>query len=156
MYNPLLQCFHEFSYYHPVEQDATMELLDPGTSNEIAAQHEAHNIFVHRKSKLIPAQVSILHTLYEPLQYPILFPHGVGGWGDTYQQPQNGHWTQIVTECSRARSVKVRQYSHCMSLSRIVKRSVRKVMEELHLANFSSCGRVYRVKTKVCLVVNVY
>ena len=55
MYNPLLQCFHEFSYYHPVEQDATIELLDPGTSNEIAAvfhidsgaQHEACNIFVH-------------------------------------------------------------------------------------------------------------
>ena len=92
LYNPLLQQFHDFSHYHPLEEDASMGLLDPGMSNEIApvfhidsgAQHEAHNIFVHRKSELIPTQASILHTLYKPLQYPILFPHGVGGWGDTY------------------------------------------------------------------------
>jgi len=80
-----------------------MELLDSGSSNEIAAiyhidtgtQHEAQNIFVHCWSELKPTRVSILNTLYEPLQYPILFPHGVGGWGDVLYLPQNGHWTQI-------------------------------------------------------------
>ena len=66
------------------EEDATMEILDPSTSNEIAAvfhidggaQHEAWSIFVHWRSELTPSWISILHTLYEALQYPILIPHG--------------------------------------------------------------------------------
>ena len=53
--NPPLHRFYEFAHYHPADEDVTMEPLDPGSSNEIAAiyhidtgtQHEAQNIFVH-------------------------------------------------------------------------------------------------------------
>src|SRR5258708_4098479 len=49
VHNPLLHCFYEFANFHMAEEDVTMEILDPSTSNEIAAvfhidggaQHEA-------------------------------------------------------------------------------------------------------------------
>ena len=91
-----------------------------------------------------------LHHAKEPFWFDLVHnylhsPMGVSFYMDIF-----------VMECSQARSIKARQYSHCMSLSRFVKRSVRKVMLELHLANSSSCGKINRVETIAHLVVKVY
>ena len=80
-----------------------MKILDPGATNEIAAiynvgsgaTHEPQCLYVHHWHDAIPTPVSILNPLYEPLQYPILFPHGIGGWGDIYHHHDHGHWSQI-------------------------------------------------------------
>ena len=61
-----------------------------------------------------------------------------------------------VTGCYQAGSVRVSCYSHCVSLSVLDKSLVRKVMQELHLANSGHGGRAKRVKSKVHIVVNVY
>lgn len=66
-----------------------LELFTPTAAGEVAALVHANNIQrVHPRSILIyrqhqtrPTVINILNPLYEPLQYPLFFPHGTPGWG---------------------------------------------------------------------------
>ena len=48
-------------------------------------------LYVQRAADATPSRISILHPLYEPLQYPLLFPHGTLGWGKRSMPA----WSQI-------------------------------------------------------------
>jgi hypothetical protein len=48
-----------------------------------------------RKGGLQPRFVPILSCQYEPLQYPLLFPHGTPGWGVLESSQKNLPCTQI-------------------------------------------------------------
>ena len=67
----------------------TIALDQPTAGGEIAAIIETRNlqtieprrILYFRQSDEQPRFMSILSHQYEPMQYPILFPHGTAGWG---------------------------------------------------------------------------
>lgn len=69
--------------------DATLELLDDTSSADFAAVIHASNstrvqprsILIWNKTDNDPTFVPIFNRHYEPLQYPLLFPHGTPGWG---------------------------------------------------------------------------
>lgn len=66
-----------------------VELSVPPVGGEIAAiintdglRHVSpRKVVFFRRGGLQPRFVPILSCLYEPLQYPLLFPHGIRGWG---------------------------------------------------------------------------
>ncbi|KAF7113861.1 hypothetical protein CNMCM5793_004916 [Aspergillus hiratsukae] len=66
-----------------------VELSVPSAGGEIAAiintdslRHVSpRQVVFFRRGGLQPRFVPILSCLYEPLQYPLLFPHGTRGWG---------------------------------------------------------------------------
>ena len=102
--NYLFHAYENFARYRPHEPQAHMELslADPGHGNEVAAlyhvgsapQPSPRSLYVQRTSvdngpKGI--RIPILHPLYEPLQYPLLFPEGTRGWGSDMRAQK---WTQ--------------------------------------------------------------
>jgi hypothetical protein len=87
--NPFIQ--HLRASFQPNHlQHMALELYTPSTSSggEIAAIIHGNNLHqVHPRSVLIqqngnptPQKIDILSPLYEPLQFPIFFPHGTPGW----------------------------------------------------------------------------
>lgn len=80
-----LRRFHE----HPSEATTRLELSDVSTGGDFAAIMHANNstqvrprsILIWRNSESEPTFVPIFSRHYEPLQYPLLFPHGTLGWG---------------------------------------------------------------------------
>jgi hypothetical protein len=66
-----------------------VELRIPPAGGEIAAvvntdnlrQVQPRQVVFFRKGGLPPRFVPVLSCQYEPLQYPLLFPHGTPGWG---------------------------------------------------------------------------
>lgn len=67
---------------------AFIELQENTSTGEVAAIMHANNIvniqprsiIIWRNSDIAPKFVNILSSQYEPLQYPLLFPHGTPGW----------------------------------------------------------------------------
>ncbi|CAG8840893.1 36230_t:CDS:1, partial [Racocetra persica] len=65
-----------------------LELRENTSTGEIAAIIHANNtvnlsprsIIIWRQSDTAPKFINILSSQYEPLQYPLLFPHGTPGW----------------------------------------------------------------------------
>lgn len=94
--NPYVRNLQQF---HHVSNDSThvLELRDTSSNGDFAAiMHAANSTTIHPRSVLIwrnsdeqPSFVSILTPLYEPLQYPVLFPHGTRGWGLTANDPEH-------------------------------------------------------------------
>lgn len=97
----LVACFREFlnrvnPYIHQLRasfdptnvQHLSIELHQPTSSGEVAAVihgnnlHQVHprNILIQQNGQPAPQRIDILSPFYEPLQYPILFPHGTLGW----------------------------------------------------------------------------
>ena len=84
---------HSLQQFHSVSDDATtaLELPDTSSNGDFAAVMHAANstnikprsILIWHNSKRQPSFISILTRHYEPLQYPLLFPHGTLGWGLT-------------------------------------------------------------------------
>jgi hypothetical protein len=101
--NPLYHAYRSFADYRREEQHAYMELelADAGSGHEIAALYHVGNspmpsprkVYIQRASDITPARINILHPLYEPLQYPLLFPHGTEGWG-IHLKESDPRWTQ--------------------------------------------------------------
>jgi len=69
-----------------------LSLADPGRGDEIAALYyvgsapapSPRTLYVQRSREPDGPRgirIPILHALYEPLQYPLLFPSGTRGWG---------------------------------------------------------------------------
>ena len=81
----------------PESEPCALELSDIGQNGDFAAILHAsnstsitpHAIVVWRHSKNEPTFVPIYSRHYEPLQYPVLFPHGTAGWGLT-ETPNGG------------------------------------------------------------------
>jgi Helitron helicase-like domain at N-terminus len=88
-HNMLYHVYQQFSEFESESEDAYIELADPGSGNEIAALFHLGNapyptprsLYVQRASDASPIPVPILNSLYEPMQYPLLFPHATPGWG---------------------------------------------------------------------------
>jgi Helitron helicase-like domain at N-terminus len=80
-----LQQFHEI----PDTVSTSLELSDFSSGGDFAAiMHAANSTTVTPRSILIrknidiaPTFIPIFNRHYEPLQYPVLFPHGSPGWG---------------------------------------------------------------------------
>jgi len=79
-----------------------LSLADPGHGDEIAAMYavgsapapSSRTLYVQCASLDNEPRalcIPILHALYEPLEYPLLFPQGTRGWGID-MIPQG--WTQ--------------------------------------------------------------
>lgn len=81
----------------PSETTSALEIFDASSNGDFAAIMHAANtttirprsILIWRNSEERPAFVSILTRHYEPLQYPILFPHGTRGWGLSAPDPSH-------------------------------------------------------------------
>jgi hypothetical protein len=75
----------------PEPTPCALELADVGQNGDFAAiLHAANSTAVNPRSIVIwrnrdeqPTFVPIFSRHYEPLQYPLLFPHGTAGWGLT-------------------------------------------------------------------------
>ncbi|KAF8290485.1 hypothetical protein DL93DRAFT_2092057, partial [Clavulina sp. PMI_390] len=103
-HNYLYHAYERFATYEPGQTQAHMELslADPGRGDEIAALYHLgsaptpspRSLYVQRSRDVDGPKglrIPILHPLYEPLQYPLLFPAGTRGWGlDMHEQG----WTQ--------------------------------------------------------------
>jgi hypothetical protein len=73
----------------PAEMSTVLEISDFSSDGDFAAVlHPANSTTVRPRTILIwhdnarqPSFVPIFSRHYEPLQYPLLFPHGTPGWG---------------------------------------------------------------------------
>ena len=91
----------------PESEPCALELTDVGQNGDFAAILHASNstsitpraIVVWRHSEAEPSFVPIYSRHYEPLQYPLLFPHGTPGWGLT--ETANGQLRNTVTLTQR-------------------------------------------------------
>ena len=89
--NPYVHHLYRFSttWNDNPEAVTTLELADIAPSRDFAAiMHANNSVTVHPRSILIwhnsdddPSFIPIFSRHYEPLQYPLLFPHGTLGWG---------------------------------------------------------------------------
>ncbi|KLO16110.1 hypothetical protein SCHPADRAFT_229625 [Schizopora paradoxa] len=96
--NPYVHHLRNFSNV-PGDSSVALELQDHTATGEFAAiLHTANTvdlqprkILIWRNSKEQPTFIPITSRHYEPLQYPVLFPHGSPGWGlpSTYTGPSN-------------------------------------------------------------------
>jgi hypothetical protein len=68
------------------------DFADANNSTEVNTQH----ILIWQKSDTDLTFVPIFSQHYEPLQYPVLCPHGTAGWGLTDDEDQNGYPQQTV------------------------------------------------------------
>jgi hypothetical protein len=79
------------------ERPSALEIRDVSSNGDFAAIMHAANstavrprsILIWRNSERQPSFVSIFTRHYEPLQYPLLFPHGNQGWGLTANDQNN-------------------------------------------------------------------
>ena len=94
LWNYLYHAYESFACYKPHEQQVHMELslADPDHGDEVATLYHVgsapwpspHCLCVQRTSldnEPKGIRIPILHALYEPLQYLLLFPQGMRGWG---------------------------------------------------------------------------
>lgn len=99
--NPYLTQLRRFSTL-PSEQPTALELSDVSSHGDFAAVlHAANSTAIDRRSIVIwrnrdaqPTFVPIYSRHYEPLQYPVLFPHGSPGWG--LKHTATGHLTNCL------------------------------------------------------------
>lgn len=102
--NPYVRCLsHAISQTNEQATPLAIELCVPPAGGELAAvinteslrQISARKIVFFRKGDLQPRFVPILSCQYEPLQYPLLFPHGTSGWGFRAPSQKNLPCSQI-------------------------------------------------------------
>jgi hypothetical protein len=100
-HNRLYHIYKSFANFETEYEDAYIELADPGNGDEIAALYHVGNaprpgprsLYIQHASDAKAMHVPILSALYEPLQYPLLFPHATAGWGP-YMRTLG--WTQCT------------------------------------------------------------
>jgi hypothetical protein len=88
--NPLVQGFHSLGWHLQNNEDVSLILHDRGDVPEVAAcisyENTTTNQVAPRQLVVAPRSTRIQHIpsssrLWEPLVYPLLFPHGTAGWG---------------------------------------------------------------------------
>ena len=80
-----------------------IELTVPPTGGDVAAiihtdglRHvDPRRVVIYGRADPRPQEVPVLSPLYEPLQYPLLFPHGTPGWGHNDNGRRNRPYTQL-------------------------------------------------------------
>jgi len=102
--NPYVRFFR--SAAEQVPDDTTpfaVELTVPPTGGDVAAiihrdglRHvDPRRVVIFGRTDPRPQQVPVLSPYYEPLQYPLLFPHGTTGWGHRDNGQRNRPCTQL-------------------------------------------------------------
>ena len=89
--NPYVHHLRQFSstWTNATDSISALELSDVSATGDFAAIMHANNstdirprsIMVWHNSQSEPSFIPIFSRHYEPLQYPLLFPHGTLGWG---------------------------------------------------------------------------
>lgn len=85
-----LRCFSS-SWSNDIHATSALELRDVSATGDFAAVMHADNstnisprsVVIWNNSQNDPSFIPIFSRHYEPLQYPLLFPHGDLGWGLT-------------------------------------------------------------------------
>jgi hypothetical protein len=88
-HNPYYDHYRNFATFLPEREDVYMALAHENPSHDIVAMYHTgfapqcshRTVYVQRAADSAAQQIHILNPLYEPLQYPLLFPHGSLGWG---------------------------------------------------------------------------
>ena len=86
--NPYVRSLRHFSSL-PGKGTNALEISDVGSNSNFAAIFHAGNtsnvqprsVMIWQNNATRPTFISIYSRHYEPLQYPILFPHGTASWG---------------------------------------------------------------------------
>ena len=99
--NPYVHQLRRFSTL-PTEASSALELSDVSANGDFAAVlHAANSTAVDPRAIVIwhnhnsePSFIPIFSRHYEPLQYPLLFPHSSPGWG--LKEGNNSHLTNCV------------------------------------------------------------
>lgn len=87
-WNPYVRHLRRFDAL-PMGQTTALELTEASINGDFAAiMHSPNSTVIQPRSILIwrnsdrqPSFIPICSRHYEPLQYPLLFPHGTSGWG---------------------------------------------------------------------------
>ncbi|KZT44709.1 hypothetical protein CALCODRAFT_489134, partial [Calocera cornea HHB12733] len=107
--NPYLHALAQFQD-DEVPDTAVLELPEHAASGDFAAiMHSNNSTIVSPRSILIwrlgdvqPSFISLFSRHYEPLQYPLLFPHGTPGWGlleeEQWQPGPRGQYPHYLTQ----------------------------------------------------------
>jgi hypothetical protein len=101
--NPYVHHLRRFLEYAE-DRSISIELSDPPVGQDFAAIVHANNstrinprhILIWHNSNTDPTFVPIFSQHYEPLQYPLLFPHGTAGWGLTDEEGRDGYPERTV------------------------------------------------------------
>jgi hypothetical protein len=99
--NPYLNQLRRFATV-PSDEPTALELSDVSAHGDFTAVlHAANSTVIDPRTIVIwhnhdtrPTFVPIYSRHYEPLQYPVLFPHGSPGWG--LKQSATGHLSNCV------------------------------------------------------------
>ena len=92
--NPYVGELHHAFHSVPDTTPIFIELKNSTADGEVTAIIHVANlhsikprsVYIHRKATgAMAEEVSILSSHYEPLQYPLLFPHGTPGWSPNLQ-----------------------------------------------------------------------
>lgn len=90
--NPFVSALQHFSSFSETYPSATLTLQDTGASevtalmsynNTSSSENRGRRLVVSRRSGRTQA-IPTVSRLWEPLSYPLLFPHGTLGWGLTH------------------------------------------------------------------------
>ena len=102
--NPYVHHLHQFSttWTHNPEAVTALELANVAPTGDFAAiMHASNSVHVGPRSIVIwhnsdddPSFIPIFNRHYEPLQYPLLFPHGTLGWG--LSSDEEGHLHKVL------------------------------------------------------------
>ena len=99
--NPYISQLRRFNTL-PDTSTCALQLSDVASNGDFAAILHAENsttinprsIVIWRNRDAAPTFISIYSRHYEPLQYPLLFPHGTPGWGLT--ETEDGRRTNAL------------------------------------------------------------
>ena len=78
---------HSRRYNRPLSDEVAVQMLNDTTNNRDIVLHYRDGGLKH---------ISELHRSYDPLQYPLLFPHGTDGWHANLKQQDGRKLTALV------------------------------------------------------------
>jgi hypothetical protein len=106
--NPYVHHLRKFSstWSHNIHAVSALELSDVSSTGDFAAIMHGDNItdisprsiLIWHNSQNDPSFIPIFSRHYEPLQYPLLFPHGDLGWGLICNDDGHLHDTLSLTQ----------------------------------------------------------
>ena len=78
---------HSRRYNRPLSDEVAVQMPNDATNNRDIVLHYRDGGLKH---------ISELHRSYDPLQYPLLFPHGTDGWHANLKQQDGRKLTALV------------------------------------------------------------
>ena len=116
--NPYIRELRRFNSV-PQGVCSALELRDFSAAGELGAiLHVANTTSVNPRNIMIwnnrnerPSFIPLFSKHYEPLQYPLLFPHGTPGWGLNTQDDEDSDWEATQRQYYRYRLLTKEHFS---------------------------------------------